>query len=270
MRRLPTILIIALGTVTAAVGPAAAAWDARKLRVPRWTRPTPAGSSCHWDLPTYTLTDAVVDGRAVSVVDLPGSALRREAGCPELPLVTATVPLPGQGRVRLEVVAVRQHTIPVAPVIPSRGELTRDVDPAAAPRSFGPVYAAGGVWPSAAADLTRPFLLGARRGVTVRLQPLRYDAGRGVLVVTDHLELAVVTAGTGGANEAPAAATVAGPVLPALADRFLGGRPRGQGLLHRRAPRPPADGGAARRSPTPWRPWPPGRRGAASTWRSPR
>ncbi len=222
MRRFPNILILTLVSTCAAfasvsagaVGSTAAVVDARD----------PARILVSWDLPAYSLESGTVDGRPVTIVDLPGHELRREAGWPELPMAAVTVALPGQGEVRLEIVALRERAIPVDPVIPSRGHLTRNTDPAAVAPVFGPFYAGRGVWPAAPAELDRPFLLGTERGATLRLQPLRYDAGRGLLLVVEHLELAVVSEGTGGVNPAPSA-VVAGPGLPTVADRLFANRP---------------------------------------------
>lgn len=208
-----------LACVLATAAAAPAAWDPRAAARPAVDAAEPARVLVTWQLADFALTEIGLDGRTVSVVDLPGHALRREPGLPELPLVTATLPLPRQGQVRLEIVAVIEREIPVAPVIPSLGHLSRQVDPAALVRTWGDAYAAGAVWPPVAAELGRPFLLGDRRGVTVRLHPLRYDAGRGVLLVADRIELAVVSEGTGGANEAPAAAT--SPALAPVAERLF-------------------------------------------------
>ncbi|MBE0566284.1 MAG: hypothetical protein IH621_10025, partial [Krumholzibacteria bacterium] len=216
-------LICTLGVagVLATAAAAPAAWDPRAAARPAVDATEPARVLVTWQLGDYAVTEIDLDGRTVSVVDLPGHALRREPGLPELPVVTATLPLPGQGRVRLEIVAVREREIPVAPVIPSLGHLNRDVDPSALVRTWGDAYAEGAVWPPVAAELGRPFLLGDRRGVTVRLHPLRYDAGRGVLLVVDRIELAVVSEGAGGANEAPAVATASAAALAPVAERLF-------------------------------------------------
>ncbi|MFO7608260.1 MAG: C25 family cysteine peptidase [Candidatus Krumholzibacteriia bacterium] len=222
MRHLLTSLIapaaLALGL---AATPAAGAWEAGAAAPPTVDAADPARVVLAWQLPSFTVTGTLVDGHAASLVDLPGYALRREAGRPELPVVTATIPVPGSGRVRLEVVAVGERAIPVAPVLPSLGHLTRSADPADTARTWGPGYAAGEVWPPAVAELGRPFLLGDRRGVTVRLYPLRYDAGRGLLLVAERLELVVVTEGSGGVNEAPVATVGVAPALAPVADRLF-------------------------------------------------
>ncbi|HPF70065.1 MAG TPA: C25 family cysteine peptidase, partial [Candidatus Krumholzibacteria bacterium] len=198
------ILAVLAMALVAAAGPAAAAWDARNPVRPVVDAADPARILVRFELPAFTLTPADVDGTTVTVVDLPGVELRREAGLPELPMLTASLALPADGKVRLEIVGISEHTVAVAPVIPSLGHLSRNADPADAVRTFAPLYADGGAWPEAAVELGRPFLVGTQRGVTLRLQPLRYDAGRGVLTVTDRIEIAVVSEGTGGINPAPA------------------------------------------------------------------
>jgi len=89
-------------------------------------------------------------------------------------------------------------------VLPSLGHVTRDIDPGTLERVFGPVYASDRIYPAATVALGHPFVLGDRRGVSLRLNPLRWDAARGVLLVTEAITVEVITAGSGGVNVLPA------------------------------------------------------------------
>ena len=143
-------IAISLLTVATILAPAPAASAAGNLPVrPRVDARDPARILVSWDLPPFTLEETVCSGRAAVTLHLPGGTLIRAAGWPEVPTVTTTVAVPARGRVRLEVIAVREHTLSVAAVIPSRGHLPRNVDPEQVPRRFGPFYASGGIWPAA-------------------------------------------------------------------------------------------------------------------------
>lgn len=135
-----------------------------------------------------------------SRVTLPGCAPLQEAGYPEVPVVPVTLLIPGAGEPRLEVVAVETRDLSIAPVVPSLGHLSREVDPAALTPQAAPFYGSNAVWPADAVVLGDPFAIRHRRGVTVTVFPVRWDAGRGVAVAITRLELAVRCVGDGGRN----------------------------------------------------------------------
>jgi hypothetical protein len=156
-----------------------------------------------------------------TAVTIPGCVALIEDGAPELPLLARAVPLPARGEPRLTVETAHWRRVAAAAPLPSPGALTRDqARPETAPRTFGPVYAADEVWPVAAAELGRPFLVRDRRGVAVRIHPVRWDAARGELLVLETMTLRVDTAGGGGTNVAEQTAAAAprafAPILTTL------------------------------------------------------
>ncbi len=64
-------------------------------------------------------------------------------------------------------------------VVPSRGHLTRDQDPALVPFEFGSVYDRDALFPSEQALLNEPFVVRDFRGVVVELRPIRYNPKSG-------------------------------------------------------------------------------------------
>ena len=156
-----------------------------------------------WSPAAYQLQPVDLDGVAATRVELSGRPLLREAGLPEVPLVPVTLAVPPRGAVQLEILEHRTREIIVAPVTPSLGHIPRNTR-VIPPAVFGPFYQSDETWPVRPVVLGRPFLAGLTRGVNLRLQPVRYDAGRGVLVVTEFIRLAVVTTTDPGVNERPA------------------------------------------------------------------
>lgn len=151
-------------------------------------------------VPGCEATAVTFDGVNYSRVMLPGCALLQQAGYPEVPVLPVTLQIPGGGDPRIEILAIEEHDLAVAPVTPSLGHLTRDIDAAALTPRPASVYAAGGVWPADATTLGTPFAIRHRRGVTVEVHPLRWDAARGVMVGISRLVLALRVEGSGGAN----------------------------------------------------------------------
>lgn len=172
------------------------------------------------DVPGVDLERIDVAGQTMALVTVPGAAPMLRAGAPDLPLVARAVRLPARGEARLEVVAATWRTISSLPPAPSRGPLSRAVAPEDVPRRPGPMYAAAGVWPDAVAVLGRPFLVRDQRGASLRVHPVRWDAGRGRLLALAQLTLRIVTEGHGGVNcvERPIAAApqAFGPLMTTL------------------------------------------------------
>lgn len=141
-----------------------------------------------------------IDGITYSRVTMPGCVPGIEVGHPELPILARAVAIPGVGAPRLEILEEVWQNVAAHPPVPSRGALTRDVDLDAAPYVFSEVYAQNGVWPAEFCELGRPFLVRDRRGVTLRVHPVRWNAGSGHLEALVRLRVRIVIEGDGGAN----------------------------------------------------------------------
>ena len=210
MRPIFLIIIAVLLTVVWQVGgisaPAGAQWHAAGTMAPAefsvtLSEPDPATITLEISVPGCFIENVLVAGRSHSQVTAPGLQLLQVMGYPELPILTRTVRIPATGQASLEILRTRVREVAVAPVIPSKGHLSRNTDPDTVPYTWAEMYAAGGIFPEAIAELTEPFLLRDQRGVTIRVHPLRYDAARGVLRILEDLTLRVTTTGSGGINE---------------------------------------------------------------------
>ncbi len=166
--------------------------------------PSPDRQLVELKLPGFFLEDVTVAGRACARVDIPGLVRRRSAGLPEVPALTATLAVPAGGKTTVKIVDQQVRQFAIKPVEPSAGHIMRNVDPASVEAAFGPFYNEGGVWPPQVAELGPPFILTGTAGVNLRVNPVRYDATNGQVVVIEHLLLEVTT--TGGHAKSLAAA----------------------------------------------------------------
>lgn len=141
-----------------------------------------------------------IEGRAHARILMPGAAPLLKRGLPQLPLLARSVIVGDAGEVSVRVLHSSWREFPTAPVEPSKGDLPRTVDPATVPYVFDDFYTTGGVFPDAAAVMAQPYLLRDHRGAALHVHPVRYDAGRNLLLVLETLTCEIVTAGAGGAN----------------------------------------------------------------------
>lgn len=192
--------------------------EAPKLTV---TESYPGRVLVELEIPGYMLEPVFADGRRSSRVALPGQIKRQQRGMPELPVLAVSLAVPHEGEPRMRILehVVEQRT--VDPIEPSKGHLDRSVDPKLVHAVFSDFYANGGLWPVDPAALGDPYLLRDRRGVTVRLQPLRYDPAAGSLTVSKRLVLEIVTDGHGGVNKSAALARADAEFVPVY-DRLFG------------------------------------------------
>lgn len=206
MRSLPRFaqcLAVAILCLTALSTQAAwVAVDSREAAPPsiRTLDPGPERVVLMYRVPGFHLQQVTINGQAYSQVILPGQPPLLTKGLPELAAISRSIILPDQGTPELRILDSEYVEVPLDPVVPSKGSLLRDIDPATVPYEFADFYSAGGVYPASAAELSLPFIVRDHRGVTVRVHPLRYDATRGVMLALRSMTLEVVTTGTGGVN----------------------------------------------------------------------
>ena len=160
-------------------------------------------------IPGLDLQIVTRGGDIYSLVTVPGCAPHLEAGAPELPILAQALRLPDEGTPRLEIVNAQWRALGTVRPLPSRGPLSREVDPAQVPLVCGEVYEQGGVWPAVTGELGRPFLVRDRRGVALKIYPVRWNADRGELQALVSLQARVTVRGQGGIN------VVSGPLATA-------------------------------------------------------
>lgn len=141
-----------------------------------------------------------IQGADYTQVRVPGHWFTVEKGSPELPFISSRLIIPNAGTPVVKVVDQVWREIACNPVVPSKGNIMRDVDPATVPYVFGAAYTQGGIFPADAAELTDPFIIRDYRGVSLRINAVRWDADRGVLLALESATLEIETTGTGGIN----------------------------------------------------------------------
>lgn len=136
-----------------------------------------------------------IDGATWHNLSLKKEGLTLEAGYPQLPILARSVIIPNSARMELSLVGSEyiELTLPVAP---SKGNLTRDIDPDSVPYSFADLYNGTGSWPESTSYLTEPFILRDYRGITVRFQPFEYFPATQTLRVYTKLQVALDNSGT--------------------------------------------------------------------------
>ncbi|MCK9226133.1 MAG: hypothetical protein M0Q02_13755, partial [Candidatus Muirbacterium halophilum] len=135
-----------------------------------------------------------IDGKTFNKIVLDNSAVTFEKGAPELRTVSAFLAVP-QGMANVEIANSEYIEIENVSIIPSKGSLTRDINPEEVPYEFGPVYDKDGWYPSKDKMLSNVenFILRDISGLRVEVTPFQYNAKENKLRVYNNLSIKVTS-----------------------------------------------------------------------------
>lgn len=115
-------------------------------------------------------------GNGCIFVHIPGASWHMEKGFPLLPRLGQLVSINHSGNASLEVVSVEEEVFPIqAPVVPSKGHMTRDIDPSTVAFEFGPVYKEDTYYVGEQFSIGKEFVMRDVRGVRLEVLPVRVN-----------------------------------------------------------------------------------------------
>jgi len=137
-----------------------------------------------------------IKSNTYSMLSIPNAPIFLEKGYPELPRVNRSIVIPDVAKMKIEVVEAEcETTYVVAPVVPSKGSLSRSIDPKTVPYTFSEFYKIDTWWPVNIVELSEPFIIRYVRGITVQFNPFRYNAVRQQLIICKRLVVRVLADG---------------------------------------------------------------------------
>ncbi len=145
-------------------------------------------------IPGFDAEPVTIDGRTYYRLQLPGESNLLETGMPELPHVARSVIIPDAAGMRARVVESDPVEFSGMPVVPSKGNLLRTVDPATVPYTFSAQYGSVDAWPEAPVRLGEPYILRDYRGIVVDAMPFLAE-GDGTLRVARRMVVEVTAEG---------------------------------------------------------------------------
>jgi hypothetical protein len=176
----------------------------------RSTEPGPAVTELVFSTPETSIIRFSIDGfmsksaqtpkGPAVVVGLKNAFPIMIAGAPDLPKMAGSVVVPDRGEMRVEVLEAAYREYDHVLIAPSRGNLTRNIDPAAVPLRYGPAYEKNAFFPGRLAELGEPYVLRDCRGQAVVVYPFQYNPATQVLRVYHDLKVRVVKVGEQGLN----------------------------------------------------------------------
>jgi len=148
---------------------------------------------------SFDQEEVKIDGDIWNDVRLPKEGISQDQGFPQLPVFNRSIIIPDQAAMDLQVFDIQYQDIKLA-VAPSKGVITRDVDPSTVPYTFGPIYQSRGFYPEQLAQLSDPYILRDFRGLTVQTSPFAYDPSTGTLRIYTSFKVRVFSTGFSSQN----------------------------------------------------------------------
>jgi hypothetical protein len=131
--------------------------------------------SIKFNLNEFTLNEIETNyGKAFTVIT-PKAPNLQEKGCPDLLYLTGSVVISEKGNTGIEVIPGEFKEYFNIELAPSKGILSRDIDPSTIPFEKGKVYKNDEFFPGQLAQLRDPYILRDFRGQTVEVYPVQYN-----------------------------------------------------------------------------------------------
>lgn len=151
----------------------------------------------------YTLTFTVdnwgfeninPDGTTYTRINFSSGALTQEEGFAELPFISASVQLPSQRDMDMTILSSEYEEVVLEhPLMPSRGIIYRNQDPAAIPYRIAAESMVDNFYPTEQAYMEKPFIVRDVRGTSVRVFPFSWNAITKTLRIYTKLEVELKT-----------------------------------------------------------------------------
>jgi hypothetical protein len=161
----------------------------------RLIQSTPDNMVLELTLGQFNRETVQIQGETWYHLNLKKEGLTLDMGLPQVPVMAGSVIIPNTAQMSLQTTSSEYVELNM-PVAPSKGNLTRDIDPDTVPYTFDEFYNGTDPYPAEQAYLTEPFILRDYRGITVRFQPFQYYPQTGVLRVYTKLQIELSNTGT--------------------------------------------------------------------------
>ena len=141
-----------------------------------------------------------IEGLPYVQVLIPGTTPFLEKGFPDLGKARESVIIPDQAHMSMRVLECDQAYEATLPLAPSKGNLTRDVDPQTVPFTFDPFYEGDGWYPAGPADLGEPYIMRDYRGIPIQFNPIQYSPSTEKIRINTRVVVEIYTDGPGVMN----------------------------------------------------------------------
>ncbi len=151
-------------------------------------------------VPGYFSNTVITERGEARVLDIEGSTPLLQAGAPAVPKVAVSIRIPDAAAMNYEIVSSEYTDYDNVLLAPSKGNLSRTIDPATVPYTFGEAYAQDAFYPTTMAQLDEPYIIRDVRGQAAWVYPFRYNPVTKTLRVYSEIVVKVSASAAKGSN----------------------------------------------------------------------
>ena len=148
----------------------------------------------------YNSLDVQTPNGVENIIDLEGGSSILELGAPDLDKWTSSIIIPDNGLTSVEVISSSFHDFYDVSVAPSKGNLSRMINPDNVAYEYSEIYETNQFYPGKIAELEEPYIIRDVRGQTVVVYPLQYNSITKTLRLYTQIDLKITTTGISGEN----------------------------------------------------------------------
>lgn len=146
-------------------------------------------------------TTEVVTPRGVSnIISVPKTVSTALAGEPDLPMIAIPAIIGDNQRYSIRVINAQYQDYNIN-VAPSKGDFSREINPADVPYTYGEVYNHNAFFPESNIGLYEPYILRDFRGQNMVVYPFAYNPATQTLRVYHNMTVELYSEGMGGENQ---------------------------------------------------------------------
>jgi hypothetical protein len=144
------------------------------------------------------LVPVEIEGATYAIPQIPNANYLMDKGRPSIPFINGSYLLKDTDRIILKIRTVKTReinleTLGYAGVVPSKGALERNIDPAKVLWTFDPkIYDTETVFPERDVELEHPFITGPLRGQNLRIPLIHWDTATNTLIVIENMTLDII------------------------------------------------------------------------------
>ncbi len=157
-------------------------------------------SRVHFTLDGFNINEVMTSKGLAYTLSIKKGSPMEVAGAPDLPKLTASLVIPDNAEMEIVVISSSYKDFPGMDIAPSKGVLTRDIDPATVPYRYGAEYSQDAFYPGTLTGLRDPYILRDLRGQTLIVYPFQYNPATKVLRVYNDLTVEVRKISDNGKN----------------------------------------------------------------------
>ena len=121
-------------------------------------------------------------------------------GYPDLHNFSKSIIIPDKSKTSVNILSYKYEDYEGIFVIPSKGNISREINPKDIPIQYNDIYKTNEFYPSEISELSNPYILRDLRGQTVSVNPFQYNAVTKTLRVYTEVVLEVVSSGISSQN----------------------------------------------------------------------